>query len=501
MKIFSTRCLLLLLTFFFSLSVQVNANAFHDERLVYKNIIQSVSSDGSLVTLDDGTTFTVDWWYRSVPQKWSAGSRIYISYDFQYGECKLEHSISQDVAWAKKTRDPSIPPKRIKGLSNGQNDPDCYSKIILDNGYCFRSIEDRVFDTWKVNSLVAVLANPTGLYQVWNLNKNEIALCNCVGNSNQSIRDPIEIADIFSLKDRLDAKVLQQGEATKALVDSLLIYSAGLKDKEAPIGVFLFIGPTGVGKTELAKALAFEMYKSSSATLRFDMSHFTESHSISRLIGSQPGYVNHEEGGQLTNPLIENPQRIVLLDELDKAHPQVIKAFLPVFDEGFILDTKNNRISCCETIFIMTSNLCSEQISRLYYAGYSTEAILEVIEPELMQQLSPELYNRVQPILFQPLAKETMGALVELMLDKIKEKMTVERKIQLQIDDSLKSFLVEHGYHPLLGARPLKKLIQKEVLTALADHFIREKVQNGSEILLFYDKDSDSVGLRDCPKT
>jgi ATP-dependent Clp protease ATP-binding subunit ClpA len=214
------------------------------------------------------------------------------------------------------------------------------------------------------------------------------------------------------------------------------------------------------------------------------------------LIGSPPGYVNHEEGGQLTKPLEQNPQRVVLLDEIEKAHPQVIKVFLPVFDEALILDEKNNRISCAETIFIMTSNLCGEEIARLYNSGKSTEAILDAIEPTLIQTLSPEIYNRVEPVLFRPLAKKTMGALVDLMLNKIKDNVLVEKKIHLHFDNSLRNFLIEHGHHPLLGARPLKKLIQKEVLAVLSSHLIKNKFENGSEILLVYDRVSESVKIR-----
>jgi ATP-dependent Clp protease ATP-binding subunit ClpA len=223
------------------------------------------------------------------------------------------------------------------------------------------------------------------------------------------------------------------------------------------------------------------------------MSHFTESHSINRLIGSPPGYVNHEEGGQLTNPLLNNPQTIVLLDEIEKAHPHVIKTFLPIFDEGFIVDTKSNFISCSETIFIMTSNLCSDEIVHFYNLGYSSEEILEAIEPYLMKVLSPELYNRVEPVLFRPLAKETMYNLVELMLDKVEKKLLMEKQIQIYIDDSLKDFLVENGYHLFLGARPLKKLIEKRVLSNLAYNIIKNGIESGSHIILFYDKDTDSV--------
>lgn len=502
----------LMLSLSFS-SVQANAEQTTDEKeiknlyssisksldntgnkLIYRHILKSVSIDGSLVTFENNMSFTINWWYYSIPKNWKEGDQIFISYDFQYHQVKLQHANSQTIAWGKLKNRPS-PLLLIKAIPNGQNDPDAYSKISLDNGYIFKGNTDRVFGNngWKVKDRIIIFANSDDFYQLWNIEKNQIFLCEFVANTNQLIKRSIEIKDILSLEDRLNAKVLQQPEATKALLTSILNYTAGLKEQGQPIGVFLFIGPTGVGKTELAKVLAREIYNDDSSILRFDMSHFTEPHSISRLIGSQPGYINHEEGGQLTNPLLNNSQIIVLLDEIEKAHPQVIKTFLPVFDEGFILDTKNNRISCSETIFIMTSNLCANEIVELYHLGYSPEEILQAIEPYLMNALSPELYNRVEAVLFRPLLKETMDSLVELMLDKVEKRVLLQKQIQIHFDDSLKTFLVENGYHPLLGARPLRKLIEKRVVSSLAYSIIKEGIESNSEILLLYDKDIDCI--------
>lgn len=457
--------------------------------LIYEHIIESVNEDGSIVILNDGSSFFIDWLYRSPPKKWNKGDSIYISFDFSSQKLKLEHSVQKNTAWGNlKELPPQVP--TIKSLPKGQNE--AYSKLTLSNGCVFKSVKDRAFETWELKDRVLILANSSELYQLWNVEKKEITLSKLIGNHSQG-HVAIEIDDILGLEQRLNQKVLQQKEAAHAVTTALLNYAAGLKEKERPIGVFLFLGPTGVGKTELAKALTQEIYKDSTKMLRFDMSHFTESHSISRLIGSPPGYVNHEEGGQLTEPLLEDASRIVLLDEMEKAHPQVHKAFLPVFDEGFILDSKNNRIECSHTIFIMTSNLCGPEIAELYRCGYSAEDILEIIEPSLMESLSPELYNRVEPVVFHPLEKETMGALVDLLLKQLTDKLIKEKGIEISIEDSLREFLIEKGYHPLLGARPLKKLIEKKVVAALAYNIILHGFGEGCALSLSYDQESDTV--------
>ncbi len=459
--------------------------------LIYEHIIDSVSDDGSLVTLEDGSSVFIDWMYRSSPKKWKNGESVHISFDFSSQKLKLEHCVLKNTAWGNLKELPFQVPT-IKSLSNAQNKPDAYSKLTLSNSCVFRSVKDEAFVTWALKDRVLILANSNELYQLWNVDKKEITLSKLTGNRNQD-HAAVEIEDILGLEERLNQKVLQQPEASHAITTALLNYAAGLKEKERPIGVFLFLGPTGVGKTELAKALTQEIYKDSTKMLRFDMSHFTESHSISRLIGSPPGYVNHEEGGQLTEPLLEDASRIVLLDEMEKAHPQVHKAFLPVFDEGFILDSKNNRIECSHTIFIMTSNLCGPEIAELYRCGYSAEDILEIIEPSLIESLSPELYNRVEPVVFHPLEKETMGALVDLLLKQLTDKLIKEKGIHISIGESLKEFLIEKGYHPLLGARPLKKLIEKRVVAALAYNIILHGFGQGCELSLSYDQETDKV--------
>lgn len=451
------------------------------DKLNYKHFIESISNDGSEVKLKNGLILNINWWYRSYPQKWKNGDQLYITYSFDYQQIEIQHSVRNEVAWASSNITlPNFLPA-IQSIQSGSSRGDTYYKITLNHNDIFQGISGNDLSTWCTKDQIVIFANSENTYQLWNLNRNSLATCKLLAKS------------ILDIETRLKKKVFQQPEATKAIATALLSHAAGLKINNRPIAVFLFLGPTGVGKTELAKVLAEELYNDASKILRFDMSHFSEPHSVARLIGSPPGYVNHEEGGQLTEPLKENTEQIVLLDELEKAHPQVLKAFLPVFDEGFIVDNKNIRVDCSQAIFIMTSNLCGLQIAKYYNQGLVEEEILNIIEPTLMEALSPELYNRIDPVLFRPLAKETMYVLVDRMLQQLKDRLLSEKEIEIFFDESIKNFLATKGYHPLLGARPLKKLIEKRIIADLAYYIIQNTPLEGTVLMLFYDEENDSV--------
>lgn len=395
----------------------------------FKHIILSVLEFGKIINITDEWSVRIDKEYRSVASKWKAGDQIYITWDLSLRKFIFEHSITKQIAIGTTEDFPT--PTSIKSFSSEPLNPNHQNIITLSNGYVFRCLENDYFfyHNWKENDSVFVYANPSGKYQIVNYSTIDIVVCEFGSKPEQKKPNPVlNITNVLALEQKLNEKVVGQPEAIKAVSTSILIYSAGLKESNKPVGVFLFLGPTGVGKTELSKALAKEIYTDSSSLIRFDMSHFTHKSDVSRFIGSPPGFINNEDGGQLTNPLQSNPQRVVLLDEIEKAAPEVRKFFLPVFDDGLIRDANNNPADCTNAVFIMTSNLCGPEIAELYRHGLNQDEILSIIEPKLIEALSPELYNRVEPVLFHSIEKETMKSLVELLLNNLKNRVWEEKR-------------------------------------------------------------------------
>jgi len=471
-----------------------------DEDLHYCHRIESVSNDGSLVVLDNNISIIIKWWYRSTPQKWKKGEIVYVAYDLEYKLIKLNKPNSKEIAWGSFDKTTHTYTK-IAAFLTDPEDSKTNTILVTTSGNKFKTIWQESFRdfSWDPNDFIIILANSSTEFQVYNVTKNKISSCELFLKSLSPIPSPekewFNRNNLLGLEERLNKKVIQQPDAIKVISRAIHIHAAGLKPQKKPVAVFLFLGPTGVGKTELVKCLAAELYHDSSKILRFDMSHFNEPHSTARLIGSPPGYVNHEEGGQLTEPLKNDPLAIVLLDELEKAHPIVRKMFLPVFDEGYICDNKNNIVDCTQTIFIMTSNLCGPEIAQLYRLGYQPDEILPLIEPTLIQILTPELYNRMEPVLFRPIEKESMGRLMDSMLRRFSDYIWAEKQIELIVDDSLKHFLLENGFHPELGARPLNKLIEKRLIAPLAYKMIEDDIQGDVKILMSYDQDADNVEI------
>ena len=292
---------------------------------------------------------------------------------------------------------------------------------------------------------------------------------------------------LLRLSDILHERVIGQGEAVELVSDAVLRARAGIKDPNRPIGSFIFLGPTGVGKTELVKALAETLFDSDEHMIRIDMSEYMEKHSVSRLVGAPPGYVGFEEGGQLTEAIRRNPYSVVLLDEIEKAHPEVFNILLQMLDDGRITDSQGRTVNCKNTVIIMTSNIGSHFLLQSNREdGAIEEEIKEQVFSELRGHFRPEFLNRVDDIvLFKPLTKQEIVGIVEKMIQQLQVRLT-EQNITLQVTDAAKEFIAEQGYDPVYGARPLKRFIQKHVETKVARKIISGAIGDHEGITIDY---------------
>ncbi|MCX8064595.1 MAG: ATP-dependent chaperone ClpB [Candidatus Hydrogenedentes bacterium] len=293
-----------------------------------------------------------------------------------------------------------------------------------------------------------------------------------------------EIQRLVNMEERLSQRVVGQKGGIKAVSDAVRRARSGLKDPNRPIGSFIFLGPTGVGKTELARALAELLFDHESAMIRIDMSEYMEKHSVARLIGAPPGYVGYEEGGQLTEAVRRKPYSVVLLDEIEKAHPEVFNVLLQLLDDGRLTDGKGRTVDFRNTIVIMTSNLGSEVFLR---KDMSYEKQVDYVTNVIRSHFRPEFLNRVDEIiLFNPLSKEDIRQIVELQIKQIQKRLD-ERKIKIVLTDRAKNLLAEEGYDPTYGARPLKRLIQRRIVDPLAMQILSKGIKEGSEVRIDVD--------------
>ena len=289
----------------------------------------------------------------------------------------------------------------------------------------------------------------------------------------------------------LHERVIGQDEAVTAVSKAIRRGRVGLKDPRRPIGSFLFLGPTGVGKTELSKALAEAMFGSENAMIRVDMSEYMEKHSVSRIVGSPPGYVGYEEGGQLSEKVRRNPYSVILFDEIEKAHPDVFNILLQVLDDGHITDAQGRKIDFKNTILIMTSNAGASRIiepKKLGFGSVSTEEqdyqyMKDGVMEEVRRIFKPEFLNRIdETIVFHALTKDDMGAIVDIMMKSLGERTKSQMGISLVLEESGKSFLIDKGYDQKYGARPLRRTIQSEVEDRLAEAILDGSVKKGSTV-------------------
>ncbi|MGA7434172.1 MAG: ATP-dependent chaperone ClpB [Solirubrobacterales bacterium] len=289
-----------------------------------------------------------------------------------------------------------------------------------------------------------------------------------------------EVEKLIKMEDRLHDRVVGQSEAVSAVANALRRSRAGLSDPDRPIGSFLFLGPTGVGKTELAKSLAEFMFDSEQAIIRLDMSEYMEKHTVARLLGAPPGYVGYEEGGQLTEAVRRRPYAVVLLDEIEKAHPDVFNTLLQLMDDGRLTDGQGRTVSFTNTVLIMTSNVGSQEI-----AGETVdERIRERIDDVLATTFKPEFLNRIDDtVIFHRLSKDDIGQIVDLQIEGL-IKRVAEREIEIELDESARTLLGNLGYDPTYGARPLKRVIQKRLIDTLALKILEGEFAEGDRVLV-----------------
>ncbi|MDO8434975.1 MAG: ATP-dependent chaperone ClpB [Candidatus Binatus sp.] len=291
-----------------------------------------------------------------------------------------------------------------------------------------------------------------------------------------------EVQKLAHLEEHLHKRVIGQDEAVIAVSDAVIRARAGLKDPNRPIGSFIFLGPTGVGKTELARALAEFLFDDEAAMIRIDMSEYMEKHTVSRLVGAPPGYVGFEEGGQLTEAVRRRPYSVILFDEIEKAHGDVFNVLLQLLDDGRLTDGHGRTVDFRNTVVIMTSNIASQLI--LGFKGQNYERMkIEALEV-LRQSFRPEFLNRVdEVVVFHPLTREELRKIVDIQLMRLRARLE-ERKIELELSDKARDYLAEHGYDPSYGARPLKRMIQRELETALGRKLLAGEIRDGSKVMV-----------------
>jgi ATP-dependent Clp protease ATP-binding subunit ClpB len=293
-----------------------------------------------------------------------------------------------------------------------------------------------------------------------------------------------DLARLIKMEDALRKRVIGQDEALRAVSDTIRRARAGIQDASRPLGSFIFLGPTGVGKTELARALAEFLFDTEKAMIRLDMSEYMEKHTVSRLIGAPPGYVGYDEGGQLTEAVKRRPYALVLLDEIEKAHPDVFNVLLQILDDGRLTDGQGRTIDFKNTIIIMTSNLGSAILKDRAKDWAAAEAEVKAL---LENQFRPEFLNRIDEIVvFKPLSKDVITGIVDLQLDLLRKRLA-DRKIAIEVTAKAKTLLADQGYDPVYGARPLKRVIQKNIQNILAMKILSGEIKDGDAVKIDVD--------------
>jgi ATP-dependent Clp protease ATP-binding subunit ClpB len=296
-----------------------------------------------------------------------------------------------------------------------------------------------------------------------------------------------EKAKLLVLEERLHQRVIGQDEAIEAVSNAVRRSRSGLQDPNRPIGSFIFLGPTGVGKTELCKALAQVLFDDENAMVRLDMSEFMERHTVSRLIGAPPGYVGYDEGGRLTEAVRRRPYSVVLLDEIEKAHRDVFNVLLQVLDDGRLSDNQGHTVDFTNTIIVMTSNIGSQEIQELTREGAGQEAIRAAVQVQLESRFLPEFLNRVDEVItFHPLDAKQIRKIVQLQVDRL-QKQVEQAGLGLEVTEAALDAVALIGYDPVYGARPLKRVIQQKLQNPLATELLKGTFTEGSTVRIDYE--------------
>jgi ATP-dependent Clp protease ATP-binding subunit ClpB len=300
-----------------------------------------------------------------------------------------------------------------------------------------------------------------------------------------------EVEKLVHMEDGLHRRIVDQSEAVEAVSNAIRRARAGLSDPNRPIGSFVFLGPTGVGKTELARALADFLFDDERAMIRIDMSEYQERHTVSRLVGAPPGYIGYEEGGQLTEAVRRRPYSVLLLDEIEKAHQDVFNILLQVLDDGRLTDGQGRTVDFKNTVIVMTSNIGSQWF---FAAGLSPEEQQERVLEEVRGVFRPEFLNRVDElIVFHPLGKDEIAGIVDIQVRLLQHRLS-DRKLTVTLTPAGREYLATKGYDPSYGARPLKRLIQREIQDALAMKLLAGDIREGDAVEI--DRDGDRLAFR-----
>ena len=299
---------------------------------------------------------------------------------------------------------------------------------------------------------------------------------------------------LLRLEEVLNERVIGQDEAVQVVAEAILRARSGIKDPNRPIGSFLFLGPTGVGKTELAKTLTEALFDSESNLVRLDMSEYMERHTVSRLIGAPPGYIGYEEGGQLSEAIRRKPYSVILFDEIEKAHPDVFNVLLQVMEDGRITDAQGHTVDFKNTVVIMTSNIGSRYLQDGVVGEEIPESVRESVLSELRQAVRPEFLNRIDDIvLFKPLTLEDLTQIVDLQVSQLNRRLA-DRRIHIRLLNGARKWVADRGYDPVYGARPLKRFLQKKVENRLARSLIAGDIDEGEEVAFRVEHDDLVMG-------